>query len=312
MPAVSYLKAPEYEDGHAGYSDPIDEQRFIAQEVDQIEQSPDWASTAIFITYDDSDGWYDHQMGTILRGSQTSSDTLNGTGKCGSTSDSDTTTQGRCGVGPRLPLLVISPWAKQNYVDSSFAEQASIPKFIEDNWSLGRLGGESADAAAGTLANAFDFDQSYGHAPAIILDPNTGEVTKTIPATASSSGSWSSTTTSSSSSSAPTGSSGGSGKGGGSQTVTVALPKVSCKAKVDKQKLTLTCTTKGGSKVSTALRLRAYHAGHLVANHAATVRDHRAKFGLKLNKQRTGTYRLVVSIDTGGKVGKLIRSVHVK
>jgi hypothetical protein len=87
---------------------------------------------------------------------------------------------------------------------------------------------------------------------------------------------------------------------------------VSCQAKVDKQKLILTCTTKGGSKVSTSLRLRAYHAGHLVANHAATVRNHHAKFGLKLNKQRTGTYRFVVSIDTGGKVGELIRSVNVK
>jgi len=317
MPAVSYLKAPEYEDGHAGYSDPIDEQRFIAQEVDQIEQSPDWASTAIFITYDDSDGWYDHQMGPIIRGSQTASDTLNGTGKCGSTGISDTTTQGRCGVGPRLPLLVISPWAKQNYVDNTFSEQASIPKFIEDNWSLGRIGGESADAAAGSLDNAFNFDQSYGHAPAVILDPTTGEVTQTIPAagpsSSPSSSSSSTTTTSSSSSSAPTGSgSGSSGKGGKSQTVTITLPKVSYKAKVNGNKLTLTFTTKGGSKVSTFLRIRAYHAGRLVANHAATVRNHHAKFGLKLNKQRTGTYRFVVSIDTGGKVGELIRSVRVR
>ena len=317
MPAVSYLKAPEYEDGHAGYSDPIDEQRFIAQEVDQIEQSPDWASTAIFITYDDSDGWYDHQMGPIIRGSQTASDTLNGTGKCGSTGISDTTTQGRCGVGPRLPLLVISPWAKQNYVDNTFSEQASIPKFIEDNWSLGRIGGESADAAAGSLDNAFNFDQSYGHAPAVILDPTTGEVTQTIPAagpsSSPSSSSSSTTTTSSSSSSAPTGSgSGSSGKGGKSPTVTITLPKVSYKAKVNGTKLTLTFTTKGGSKVSTFLRIRAYHAGRLVANHAATVRNHHAKFGLKLNKQRTGTYRFVVSIDTGGKVGELIRSVRVR
>ena len=78
-----------------------------------------------------------------------------------------------------------------------------------------------------------------------------------------------------------------------------------------RDKVTLTCTTKGGSKVSTSLRLRAYHAGHLVANHAAKVHNHRAKFGLKLGKQRTGTYRFVVSVDAGGKVGKLARSVRV-
>jgi phospholipase C len=316
LPAVSYLKAPEYEDGHAGYSDPLDEQRFIAQEVDQIEQSPDWASTAIFITYDDSDGWYDHQMGPIIRGSQTASDTLNGAGKCGNSGISDLTTQGRCGVGPRLPLLVISPWARTNFVDNTFSEQASIPKFIEDNWSLGRIGGESADAASGTLLNAFNFSQSYGHAPAVILDPTTGEVTQTIPAAAPSSSS--SSTTTSTTSSAPTGSGSGSSSGsgsgssaGGGSTVTVTLPKVTCKVRVHSDNVTLTCTTKGGSKVSTSLRLRAYHAGRLIANHATTVHNHRATFGLKLNQRRTGTYRFVVSIDAGGKVSKLTRSVRV-
>jgi phospholipase C len=325
MPAVSYLKAPEYEDGHAGYSDPLDEQRFIAQEVDQIEQSPDWASTAIFIAYDDSDGWYDHQMGPIVRGSQDAADMLNGPGKCGSSAVTTPTTTDRCGVGPRLPMLVISPWAKQNYVDNTFTEQASIPKFIESNWSLGPIGNGSADLASGTLDNAFDFDQSYGHAPAVILDPATGEVTKTIPPTTAPTSS--STTSSSSSSSAPSGpggsssaGSGGSGGGssgsgagkGGGQTVTVTLPKVSCTDKVNHDKLTLTCTTKGGSTVTTSLRLRAYHSGHLIADHAAKVHNHRARFGVKLRQREAGTYRFVVSIDAGGKVGKLTRSVRVR
>ena len=61
MPAVSYLKAAEYQDAHPGYSDPLDEQHFIVNTVNQIEQSKFWKSTAIVITYDDSDGWYDHQ-----------------------------------------------------------------------------------------------------------------------------------------------------------------------------------------------------------------------------------------------------------
>ncbi len=112
MPAVSYLKAPEYEDGHAGYSDPLDEQRFIVSEINQIEQSPDWANTAIFITYDDSDGWYDHQMGPIIRGSQDAADTLNGPGKCGSTAVTNTDHARSLRSRPRMPLLVVSPWAK--------------------------------------------------------------------------------------------------------------------------------------------------------------------------------------------------------
>lgn len=59
------------------------------------------------------------------------------------------------------------------------------------------------------------------------------------------------------------------------------------------------------------LRLRAYHHGHLIAKHAAMVRHHHATFAVKLNKRRRGTYRLVVSIDAGGKLGKLTHSVRI-
>ena len=62
MPAVSFLKAPAYQNAHPGYSDPLDEQNFLVNTINQIEQSKYWASTAIIITYDDSDGWYDHQV----------------------------------------------------------------------------------------------------------------------------------------------------------------------------------------------------------------------------------------------------------
>ena len=86
---------------------------------------------------------------------------------------------------------------------------------------------------------------------------------------------------------------------------------MTCKAKVGGEKVTLTCTTKGGSKVSTALRVRAYHGGRLIANHATAVHNHRATFGLKLDKHRTGRYRFVVSVDAGGKVSKQTRSVRV-
>ena len=78
---MSFLKAPAYEDGHAGYSDPLDEQRFLASTINQIQSSPDWSSTAIVIAYDDSDGWYDHVMGPIVRSSDGPSDALNGAGQ---------------------------------------------------------------------------------------------------------------------------------------------------------------------------------------------------------------------------------------
>src|SRR6185503_19061684 len=61
LPAVSFLKAPGFQDGHAGYSNPIDEQNFLVQVVTAVRLSPAWATTAIIFAYDDSDGWYDHQ-----------------------------------------------------------------------------------------------------------------------------------------------------------------------------------------------------------------------------------------------------------
>jgi len=68
---------------------------------------PEWNSTAIFIAYDDSDGWYDHQMSPIVHQSQTTADILTGVGQCGSKVPGDTQ-QGRCGYGPRQPFMVVS------------------------------------------------------------------------------------------------------------------------------------------------------------------------------------------------------------
>ncbi|MBV8636436.1 MAG: alkaline phosphatase family protein, partial [Burkholderiaceae bacterium] len=65
FPAVSYLKAPAYQDGHAGYSDPLDEQHFLVKTINFLQKLPTWKSTAVVIAYDDSDGWYDHVIGPI-------------------------------------------------------------------------------------------------------------------------------------------------------------------------------------------------------------------------------------------------------
>src|SRR5260370_2979014 len=119
-------------------------------------------------------------MGTIVTKSSVSDDQLLGPGNCGSTKANDVsggTQNGRCGFGPRLPLLVVSPWAKRNYIDDSITDQSSILRFIEDNWGLGRIGNGSTDAIAGTLNAMFDFDRAHDdHARSLILDPTTGTV----------------------------------------------------------------------------------------------------------------------------------------
>ena len=170
LPAVSFLKAISYQDGHALYSDPLDEQTYLVQTINAIQQSPFWSSTAIILTYDDSDGWYDHVMPPIINGSATDKDQLNGAGLCG-TSD-PASYQGRCGYGTRLPLLVISPYSRVNYVDHAITDQTSILRFIEDNWSLGRIGDSSFDALAGSLSSMFNF-KALGNTT-LILDPATG------------------------------------------------------------------------------------------------------------------------------------------
>jgi phospholipase C len=179
LPAVSYLKAGAYQDGHAAYSDPIDEQIFVVNTINAIMQSPEWKETAIFILWDDSDGWYDHQMGPIVLQSNVSDDQLLGPGNCGSPKANDVAgamQNGRCGYGPRLPLLLVSPWAKENFIDHSITDQSSTLRFIEDNWDLGRIGGGSTDAIAGTLDNLFDFSGEHGKARRVIVDPTTGVV----------------------------------------------------------------------------------------------------------------------------------------
>jgi phospholipase C len=177
FPAVSFLKAPGFQDGHAGYSDPLDEQTFIVHVINFLQQQRDWQNTAVVIAYDDSDGWYDHQMGPIVNQSSTSQDALtNGSCGDGSTALPSLTSQhaqGRCGYGPRLPLLVISPYARQNFVDHTVTDQSSILRFIEDNWLDGARIQGSFDSRAGVLTNMFDFKNPQ-HGP-FFLDESTGE-----------------------------------------------------------------------------------------------------------------------------------------
>lgn len=180
LPAVSYLKAPRYQDGHPSNSDPLDEQAWLVNTINKLESLPTWSSTAIIITWDDSDGWYDSVMPPIVNpSSDPNNDLLNGPGVCGQ-GTSPLGVQDRCGYGPRIPVLVISPYAKQNYVDATLSTQTAIVSFIEYNWNLGNLGPESYDHMAGTLMNMFNFNQQRtGASGQLFLNPATGEPVST-------------------------------------------------------------------------------------------------------------------------------------
>ena len=184
FPAVSFLKAPGYQDEHAGYSDPLDGQTFIVDTINFLMQQPQWSTTAVVINYDDSDGWYDHQLGQIVNTSQTSADALNGAGHCGIVSPllagiDGAHAQGRCGYGPRLPMMVISPYARQNFVDHTMTDQSSIIRFVEDNWLGGqRIGNGSFDTIANSIASMMQFGQPTSCIRYALLNDMTGEVTQ--------------------------------------------------------------------------------------------------------------------------------------
>lgn len=184
FPAVSFIKAAGYRDGHAGYSDPIDEQSYLVTVINTIEQTQEWHNTVIIVTYDDSDGWYDH-VNHVINGSETSEDDYSSRRRCldGESAlpgvhEGTLHAQGRCGYGPRLPLLMISPWAKPNYVSHTITDQSSILRFIEDTFvNHQRIGQGSYDSIAGSLDDMLDV---RGTAPqngaVILLDSATGQI----------------------------------------------------------------------------------------------------------------------------------------
>jgi phospholipase C len=238
LPAVSFLKAGGWEDGHAQYSDPIDEQNFITREINALMQTPDWSSTAVVINYDDSDGWYDHSYATIASGSAAVGEpgttaAIPGTGVAlqhslvpinpsnsagdnlfstvsgppyaapgvsqlcyapsqGNASTALASQMGRCGLGPRLPMMAISCFARSNYIDHAVSDQASVTKFIQGNWGLASISGSFANLpfnstasnatynAEGPLSNLFDFTAGANDVAGCnpyYLDVHTGAVT---------------------------------------------------------------------------------------------------------------------------------------
>ncbi|HEV7163630.1 MAG TPA: alkaline phosphatase family protein [Solirubrobacteraceae bacterium] len=199
LPAVSFLKAPGFQDGHAAYSEPADEQQFIATTVNELMRSPDWKNTVVMVNYDDSDGWYDHVYSGVTNPSLSPADNLTNTsltvpttgtsGQCGGTPQGTPETptplaneQGRCGFGPRLPMMVISPYAKKNSVDHNLSDQASMINFIEYNWGVPGIPGSadqvlaSKDASEGVpfdLAGMFEFAGKKDGK--LFLNPTTGQ-----------------------------------------------------------------------------------------------------------------------------------------
>jgi len=309
LPAVSYLKAPEYQDGHPGYSDPLDEQAFLAEKIDELEHSNQWESTAVVVAYDDSDGWYDHVMSPIVTPSKSASDFLNGAGVCGNVKN-ETAPADRCGYGPRLPLMVISPYAKRNYIDNHQTDQSSILKFVEENWQLGKIGEHettpntnSADYRAGSLNNMFNFAPGAGKAPKVFLSPSTGEVIGEEGGEAGSE-EGGSEGGNGNEGGGGSGGRGGSGGSGGSHH----HEKVHCTVDSHGHKTVIVCTVEGGSGRG-AVRYRIERGNKVYGTSSAPLKNDKATATVTTKGSLAGKYTLLATVSRTDGVNALSQSV---
>lgn len=155
LPAVSFVVPKNLDSGHPGYSAPGRYELFVKDLLQRVQANPElWKDTAILVTTDEGGGYFD---------------------------TSSIQNIDFFGDGPRVPFLVISPYAKKGYVDHTYHDHASILKFIEHNWKLRPLSKRSRDnlpnpvaderhpyqprnaPAVGDLMSLFDFGKAHGH-----------------------------------------------------------------------------------------------------------------------------------------------------
>jgi phospholipase C len=129
LPAVSFIEPTENHSEHPGSSLLAGENE-VLRIVNEVRNSPNWHSTAIFITYDENGGFWDHVPPPAAD---------------------------RWGPGVRVPTIVISPLARKGFVDHTTYDTTSLLAFIEHRWSLAPLA--TRDAAVNDMTAAFDFSQ---------------------------------------------------------------------------------------------------------------------------------------------------------
>ncbi|HZV67186.1 MAG TPA: alkaline phosphatase family protein [Telluria sp.] len=141
LPAVSFVVPKNLDSGHPGYSVPAKYEAFLQDLIAKVKANPKlWAHTAILITTDEGGGHFD--TGYIQN-------------------------VDFFGDGPRIPLIVVSPLARSNYIDHTYHDHASVLKFIERNWRLKPLSARSRDNLPNPVSAAGNVYQPVNKAPAV-------------------------------------------------------------------------------------------------------------------------------------------------
>ncbi|MGW5425380.1 phosphocholine-specific phospholipase C [Streptomyces sp. NPDC003943] len=160
LPQVSWIAAPEAFSEHANWPANYGAW-YIAQVLDALTSNPDvWARTALFITYDENDGFFDHVVppyvpGSAAQGLSTVSTTLDYfPGKTGYAA-------GPYGLGPRVPMIVVSPWSTGGYTCSETFDHTSVIRFMENRFGVREPNiSPWRRAICGDLTSAFDFSRT--------------------------------------------------------------------------------------------------------------------------------------------------------
>lgn len=154
LPAVSWLVDQDLADEHPAIGGICDGENWTVAHLNKLMQSEYWKDTAVLITMDDFGGWYDHVAPPRQYG-------------CDKTKP--------YGLGFRLPLIIVSPYAKEGYILKGVSEQASIPRFIEKVFgatkTLSDIDPAAQDGQANDLFDAFDFTQKP--LPPLVLQKRT-------------------------------------------------------------------------------------------------------------------------------------------
>jgi phospholipase C len=139
LPQVSWLMPPTPLSDHPGYGHLCDGENWTVRTINAIMRSPEWKHTAIFLTWDDFGGFFDHVPPPHVD---------------------------IYGYGPRAPLLVISPYARPGYVFNGTSDFTSVLRFMEKLYGTPSLG--RRDQTANDLIDTFDFTQRPN--PPLILE----------------------------------------------------------------------------------------------------------------------------------------------
>jgi phospholipase C len=163
LPQVSWITAPEAFCEHPNW--PVNYGAwYIAQVLDALTANPEvWSKTALFITYDENDGFFDHVVPPYATAGQSTVDTA-GEIYPGSAANP----AGPYGLGQRVPMLVVSPWSKGGWVCSETFDHTSIIRFLERRFGVAEPNISAwRRSVCGDLTSAFDFARTDTAVPAL-------------------------------------------------------------------------------------------------------------------------------------------------